>query len=71
MTEDGFVLQLGRVDQIVCLVDRLHEHRVKFVLLLAQLDSVVNSVFDLANHVQSPLKLEVLQAHLYRIESIH
>ena len=41
------------------------------MLLLAKLDSVVDGVFDLANHVESPLELEVLQSHLDRVECIH
>ena len=41
------------------------------MLLLAKFDSVVDGVFDLANHVESSLELEVLQAHLDRVERIH
>ena len=41
------------------------------MLLLAKLDSVVDSVFNLANHVESPLELKVLQTHLNRVECIH
>ena len=58
------------VDQVVGLVNRIHKHRIQFVLFLAKLDSIVDGIFDLTDHVLRSLVLKVFQALLDRVESV-
>lgn len=71
LTENRLVTKFGCLYKIISLVNRVHEDRVKFMLFLTKLDSVVNGIFDLADHVLGSLELKVFQAHLDRVQSIH
>lgn len=59
LAEHRFVIELGLLNELVCLVDRLSHHWVEGRPVLTKLDGVVDGVLDLRDHVLGALELEV------------
>jgi len=71
LTEHRLVGELCSLDQAIGLVDRVHQDWDQFVVLLAELDRVVDSVLDVDDHVLGALELELAQVHFDFVEFAH